>query len=262
MLHPALRLGLITFSAFVLAACASPTKETSLIPNQTADITSKDGAFTQPLKLDMAKPSCKGECPHLRVNSLIFPGNRKLTEYVDKQLTNMIPLSDLTSTSYKNLQAFADYYWSQAGPRDEVILSAKTRYRNKNLTILELGAWNYVTGAAHGNSEIQFLNWDNERNQPISFAEIVHPAQLQAFNQRLQKAHQAWLKTQDAYQDNPEQYNRLWPFQPSQNIALTDAGVVIRYNSYEIAPYAAGQPELLITYPELKNILQPQYLPR
>ena len=263
MRHQALRLGLVSLSALLLAACASPSKDISLIPNQTADITLKDGAFTQPLKIDIRKPNCKGECPRLYVNSLIFPGNRKVTEYIEQKLIQMVPLDQQTApATYQNIRDFTEAYWKQAGPRDEAILSAKTRYRNKNLTTLELGVWYYLTGAAHGDSEIQLLNWDNQRNQPLSFAEIVKPTETQTFNQRLQKVYQAWLATQEAYLENPEQYIRLWPFHPSQNIALTDLGVVVKYNSYEIAPYSSGQPELLIPYADLQGILQPQYLPR
>lgn len=262
MRHQALRVGLITFSAVLLTACASPSKEASLIPAQTADITRKDGVFTQPLKVDLSKPGCKGECPRLYVDSLIFPGNRKFTEYVDKQLTNMIQSDEKNLPTHQNIQAFTDYYWQYAAPRDEVILAAKTRYRNKNLTTLEFGTWRYTTGAAHGDTETRFVNWDNQRNLPISFSEIIKPAQEQAFNQRLENAHQQWLKTQDTYLENPEQHTRLWPFQPSQNIGLTDLGVVVKYNSYEIAPYSSGQPEVLIPYQQLQGVLQPQYLPR
>lgn len=262
MRHQALRLGFITFSAALLTACATPSKEASLIPAQTADITRKDGVFTQPLKVDLNKPGCKGECPHLYIDSLIFPGNRKFTEYVDKQLTQMLQSDEKNAPTFQNIQDFTDYYWQYAAPRDEVILSARTRYRNKNLTTLELGTWSYTTGGAHGNTETRLLNWDNQRNLPIPFSEIIKPTQEQAFNQRLQKAHQEWLKTQDTYLENPEQYNRLWPFQSSQNIGLTDLGVVVKYNSYEIAPYSSGQPEVLIPYQQLQGVLQPQYLPR
>jgi len=37
--------------------------------------------------------------------------------------------------------------------------------------------------------------------------------------------------------------------------------MVIKYDSYQIAPYSAGQPELLIPYEALKGILRPEYLP-
>ena len=245
----------------MLAACASAPKDISLIPTQTDSITSKDGVFTQPLKYTLNKPDCKGTCPQIEVDSLIFPGNRVLTSYVDQELAHMAGF-DSRVAPRDTIQSFTDYYWAQAGDRDQLILSAKTRYRNKNLTVLELGAWQYLTGAAHGMSEIRFVNWDNQTNQLISFDQIVLPRQHKAFEQKLRDAHQQWLNTQDAYLEQPEDYIRLWPFHLTHNIALTDAGVVAKYNSYEIAPYSSGQPELFIPYPELQGIFAPNYLPK
>lgn len=257
---PFMRLGLLCSTTVLLAACASAPKDISLIPTQTDSITSKEGVFTQPLKYELSKPNCEGTCPKIQVDSLIFPGNRVFTDFIDKELANMAGF-DSRIAPRGSIQEFIDYYWVQAGDKDQTILSAKTRYRNKNLTVLELGAWQYMTGAAHGMSVIQLLNWDNQSNQPIRFDQIVLPNQHKAFEQRLREAHQNWLQTQDAYLDNPEDYARLWPFYATQNIALTDAGIVAKYNSYEIAPYSSGQPELFIPYTELRGILQPKYLP-
>lgn len=261
MRHSSLRLGLLSLSTVILAACATPAKDISLIPTQTTDVTSKDGAFTQPLKVDRTKPGCKGDCPTLKIDSLIFPGNKALTDYVDQQLAEMTHF-DGTNALHQNTRSFTDYFWLHAGQRDQVILAAKTRYRNKHLTVIELGAWQYLTGAAHGMSETRFINWDHQNNKPLAFNQIIKPNQTSAFVQRLQQAHQAWLKTQDAAQENPTEYNRLWPFQPNDNIALTDSGVVVKYNSYELAPYSSGQPELHIPYPDLQGILEPAFMPR
>lgn len=256
-----IRLGLATGTALMLAACAAPSKDISLIPTQTGDITSKDGVFTQPLTLTKTKPGCKGSCARIQVESLVFPGNRALTSYVDQQLAQMATFESRRAPS-ATVQEFMDYYWLQANDRDEVILNAKTRYRNQNITVLELGAWQYLTGAAHGMSEIRLINWDNRTNKPLSLEQIIQPRQLGAFEQQLRLAHQKWLATQEAAQENPENYNRLWPFQMTHNVGLTDSGLVAKYNSYEIAPYSSGQPELLIPYPQLVGILQPQFLPK
>lgn len=261
MQHPALRLVLVGLASTVLAACASAPKDISLIPTTTAEITRQDGAFTQPLQSERVKPGCKGECSSIKIDSVIFPGNRLLTDYVDHELAQMAQLDGLNSP-HSSLQAFTDYYWQHAGNRDQFVAEAKPRYLNEHLTVLELNVWQYVTGSAHGLGATRFLNWDNERNKAIAFNEIVPNSQLAAFNARLQQVHQQWLSTQDAAKDNPAEYNRIWPFQTSQNIALTDSGIVVKYNSYEIAPYSSGQPELLIAYPDLKGIVNTRYLPR
>lgn len=253
---------LIVSCAILLTACASPSQQVSIIPTKTADITRKEGVFTQPLAEQKVKPGCKGECPTLQVDSLIFPGNKPLTDYVDQQLAQMAQLNNENSSSYANVEDFTKNYWQLAGPRDEAIIYAKPRYRNKDLTVVELGFFHYSTGAAHGSSQIQLINWDNKQKKPLHFTDIIKSRQTQAFNKRLQQAYQQWLQKQDLGEQSPDQYQRVWPFQPSENIGLTDAGVLVKYNSYEIAPYSSGQPELLIPYPQLQDVLELRFLPK
>src|SRR3546814_10791128 len=47
------------------------------------------------------------------------------------------------------------------------VLSAKARYRNRYLTVVELNTWQYYTGAAHGISATQFLNRSEEHTSEL-----------------------------------------------------------------------------------------------
>ncbi|MGG4774483.1 DUF3298 domain-containing protein [Alcaligenaceae bacterium 429] len=241
-----------------LAGCAS-TDQQSRIPSFTDDVTSADGVFSQPVKWSKKQPDCKGQCATLSVDSLVFPGNRELTELVDTALATMTGMGETTLQT--SIEDFEQHYWKTAGPRDEVLLAAKTRYRNKDITTLELGSWQYFTGAAHGMSATQFINWDNQRKTPISLEQMLQRGEKDAFISALRQAHTQWLATQEDAIENPERYRRLWPFQPSDNAGITDKGIVVKYNAYEIAPYSSGQPELLIPYSALRGILKPAYLP-
>ncbi len=248
--------------ALVLAGCASsPSSNISLIPTQIAEQTQRDGAFTQPLKWSRNKPDCKGECPAIHVDSLVFPGNPKLTDLVDHALAVMTTLDDGKTLPYDSLRGFESYFWQTAGGRDRVDLTARARYRNQHLTVLELSSWRYLTGAAHGISATQFLNWDNHNNRVLSLNEVLLPGKRGDFERRLAEAHRHWLTEQPGAQEDPAGWQRLWPFQASDNFALTDQGVVVKYDTYAIAPYSSGQPELLLPYPVLQDILQPRYLP-
>lgn len=248
----------------VLVGCASsPSPNITLVPaNQVVSETEKDGLFTQPLKFERSKPGCRGECPKLTVDSLVFPGHAKLTELVDHALATMTGLNPDQPPPYDTIAGFERYFWETAAPRDEVLLAAKTRYRSEGLTVLELDSWQYFTGAAHGVSATQFLNWDNSRQIVLGLAQILEPGKTDAWVDALKAAHGRWLETQDPYKSDPDGYLRLWPFQPSDNFALTDLGVVVKYGSYELAPYSSGQPELLIPYNALQGILRPGFLPR
>jgi len=257
----AFRLFMLTGAIVILSACASTSSsDISLIPTQTDAITQKKGAFTQPIKWSKHQPKCKGKCPYMEVDSLVFPGKKQLTELVDQTLAAMV--SELSGTAIlPSITEFESYFWDTAAPSDEVYLAAKTIYRNKNLTILELGAWEYRTGAAHGMSNTLFINWSQDENKVLTLNDLLLPGAENNFFEIQRNAHKKWLKKLDYAQDNPEQFNRIWPFQPTNNVALTDAGVLVKYEPYAIAPYAAGMPQFLIPYNELKGVLKKRYLP-
>ena len=248
----------------LLAGCASgPSTNITLVPsNQVVSQTEKDGLFTQPVKYERNKPGCRGDCPKITVNSLVFPGNPKLTALVDHALAMMTGLNPSQKPVYETINGFERYFWETAGPRDEVVLAAQTRYRSEGLTVIELDSWQYFTGAAHGVSATQFLNWDNQQQKVLGLSQILNPGQQNAWVEALRAAHERWLQTQDPYKNDPQGYLRLWPFQPSDNFALTDLGVVVKYGSYELAPYSSGQPELLIPYDALKQVLRPEFFPK
>lgn len=253
---------LLALSCAFLAACASgPSSNITLIPDATDEISSRDGLFAQELKWKRAKPGCQGECPTLEVNSLVFAGNRQLTELVDHALAMMTGVNETGRPHYDDIAGFEEYYWQVAGSRDSVLLAAKLRYRSQYLTIIELDSWQYLTGAAHGIGATQFLNWDNARNRLVPLEQVLVPGSGSQFQAALRRAHGAWLSRQPEVQADPDAWNRIWPFQASDNYAFTDQGVVIKYNTYEIAPYSHGQPELLIPYNELQGVLKVDYLP-
>lgn len=246
----------------MLSACAGgPQDNLSLIPAQLDQKTQQQGLFSQPVKWTAKRPDCSGECPKLVVDSLAFPGHPRLTELIDHALAAMTWLDAQRPAPYATVRAYQDYFWKTAGPRDETQLTARTRYRNNRLTVVELNAGQYRTGMAHGMTGSQFLNWDNQTEKALTIDNMLAPGARPAFDATLQKAHAHWLQShRDAIQ-SADVFSRMWPFVSSDNVALTDQGVVVKYQPYEIAPYAWGQPELLIPYPQLHGILRPAFLP-
>jgi hypothetical protein len=249
--------------AALLSACAGPKDNVTLIPaGKIEQESSRDGVFTQPLKWQRSAPGCEGACPTIKVDALVFPGNPQLTRWVDEGLAQMTTLWQDPPPGYADLAGFEAHFWRTAAPRDAAVLGASTRYRSRGLTVLELNTWLYVTGASHGISATRFLNWDNRLKRLIGLRDVLLPGQLPAFDAALREAHAAWLARHSEAQDDPAGFARLWPFQPTDNFALTDAGMVIKYDAYAIAPYASGQPELTISYSALQGVLKPEYLPQ
>lgn len=248
--------------AIILAGCASgPSKDISLIPTKTDQVTSTEGAFVQKVKWTHTKPDCSGDCPVLELDSLVFPGNNVLTNLIDNTLAAMTYTEDDANIPYNSVQQYEQYYWQTAADRDVTQLNAKTRYRNKFITSLELNAGMYVTGAAHGYTVTKFLNWDNQVGKVLSLQDLIQPGSYDRYVQNLKYAHKKWVHNLPEARQDIENWNRMWPFAPSDNIAITDQGLLVKYNSYEIAPYSSGQPEMIIPFNLLHDVLKPEYRP-
>lgn len=257
------KLSLITAIALSLAACASgPSDNISLVDNQINQESSKSGSFTQPFKIDETRPGCSGECPHLVVDSLVFPGNAKLTQLVDHTLASMSWIDEDQPAPYDNIAGLEKYYWKTAADRDEMYLIAKTKFRNKYLTTIDLSAYQYRTGMAHGMGGSQFINWDNQTAKNLSLDDLLQAGAHDKYVEQLKIVYGKWLKDNSASIDDPENYLRMWPFVATDNAGLTDAGLLVKYQPYEIAPYSSGQPEMLIPYKDLKGILKSKFIPK
>ena len=61
--------------------------------------------------------------------------------------------------------------------------------------------------------------------------------------------------------DRDPEFVKSWPFQKTPNVALTSAGVVLKYNVTTIAPYALGLIEMTIPYARLTGVLKPELMP-
>jgi len=246
---------------FLIAGCASqPSGTISRIPATSDAQASQSGLFMQTDEWEHTKPGCKGECPRLHAKTLIFAGNNKLTELVDHGLAMMTGIGQERVPPYQTIAEFEKYFWNIAAPRDEVDLIAQARYRSRDLTVIELTTYQYFTGSAHGITATQFLNWDNNAQRVLGLADILRPGQDKNYDQALEAAHRQWMQGRNEI-DDPDRWLRMWPFQPSDNFAFTDQGLVVKYDSYEIAPYSSGQPEILIPYADLKGIVRADYLP-
>lgn len=249
-------------TTLLLAACASGPDDQTLIPAELGEQTQQQGWFTQPVQWTHQRPGCRKQCATLVVNSLAFPGHERLTARVDHALAAMTWLDDQRPVPYEDIEGYERYMWKTAGAHDETTLTARARYRNAHLTVVELEVDQYHTGMAHGISGSRFLIWDHAADRALALDDLLEPGRRGAFEALLRKAHAQWLKDSPAAQADPENFGRMWPFAPSDNVALTDEGVVVKYQPYQIAPYAAGKPELLLPYAELHGVLKPRFLPR
>ncbi|MCR8667070.1 DUF3298 and DUF4163 domain-containing protein [Aestuariibaculum sp. M13] len=102
------------------------------------------------------------------------------------------------------------------------------------------------TGGAHGNVLISFLNLDARTGNRIANEEL--------FNN--EKDFETIAKTY--FDKSIEDKNTLFEpenFQLAQNIGFSEEGLIMLYNTYEIAPYSAGIIEYTIPAEEVNSLL-------
>jgi hypothetical protein len=112
----------------------------------------------------------------------------------------------------------------------------------------------YYTGGAHGGAGVYFINIDPRTGEEFTLDNFFKPGYSQAltnlgnkvFRQTRQLADTSSLS--ENYFEFPEDR-----FQLNENYGFKEEGVVFFYNSYEIAPYAAGPTEIIIPYKDLKE---------
>jgi hypothetical protein len=112
----------------------------------------------------------------------------------------------------------------------------------------------YYTGGAHGGSGVYFININPKTGQEFTLENLLKPNYNEAltsignkiFRETRQLADTASLS--DHYFEFPEN-----KFELNKNYGFKKEGIVFFYNSYEIAPYAAGPTEVLIPYSELEE---------
>lgn len=254
--------GMVAMLALITGCASSPTGTISLPSTSPAATKSEqriNNLVVESLEWNATKPDCKGECPSIELKSISFPDIPKLTKLIDHVLVYMTGVDPNMPRPYQTLAEYTPYFWKTAQVRDQTIFTAKLKEATNDLVVVELHTDQYLTGAAHGIPATQYLNWQRKSERVLALDEALLPNQGPAFTEALRRAHQTWLMQNEDAKLDPATYDRLWPFQESNNFALTQGGMVIKYDAYSIAPYSHGQPELIIPYSALQGILRPEF---
>jgi hypothetical protein len=113
-------------------------------------------------------------------------------------------------------------------------------------------------GGAHGMPGRGFINYSRQQHKVLTLrtcwcrARKTRSGKPAGGAQQLADQHQA---------DQEPEFVKTWPFQKTPNVALTYGGVVVKYETSTIAPYALGHVELKIPYPRLNGIIKPELFP-
>ena len=117
----------------------------------------------------------------------------------------------------------------------------------QSLEIISIAITSYVnTGGAHGTLNISFLNFKTETGHLISNNNLFKD--IEEFKKVAKIYFDKTIKDKDVILD-------ISPFKLPANIAYNEDGIVLLYNTYEIAPYATGIIEFTIPFEEVGSLL-------
>ena len=111
----------------------------------------------------------------------------------------------------------------------------------------------------HGVGYAEYLMFDMDSKQQITLKDVLNSGQQTKFKALAYTEYKDWVKQSD---NDVKTFEQNWPFVMTDNAALTDKGITLTYQPYEIAPYAYGMPKLTVPYAKLKGIVKPKYLPQ
>lgn len=242
-----LKIASVACIALTLGACQSLFQ-----PNYSTPLEATRDASEQ------SKPDCaNADCPLVNIDTVHFAKEPKLDALIEQRLLEMTRTrsSDPLPSS---LATYREQFLSTAAPRNSMYLQAKVREQHDGLVIIELSSY-LDNGTATGKPGRGFINYSRQEHKVLTLADMLKPGEEQAFWKAAQVAHNSWLISTRL--DQEAEFLKAWPFKQTPNVALTTAGVMLKYDVNTIAPYALGHVELKIPYSRLGGILKPELFP-
>ena len=238
-------------AAFTTAAAPAPA------PVQPGDVR------TRSVSSEQSRPGCRGKnCPAITIDSVAFPDLPRLTTAVDQRLSRMTGVDENLSGVYHNLSGYAAYFWHTAQDGDHTWVKARLRGVVGDVISVELDSNQQVIGASHPIPATRFLLWRRSTDSEIDgLDDVLIEGRHAQYVAALRTAYAQWLQNSPAYREHPADYDKLWPFVESDNVALTEQGLVVKYDAYTIAPYSSGQPEIVLPWSVARTLVRPEFLP-
>ena len=244
------------------ATVSTPSEGESSSNTGTANSPGAAKVASKIVTFKRTKPDCKGsECPVLNFKRLTFTGYDRFNAFLEQTLLSLALVETNRDKAFRDLPELEAYFFKTAKSRDEIALASSVKYMSADVVVLQLDSYIF-TGGAQRISTTQYLNWLPKTDKLLTLEAMLLPGKMPAFEETLKKQHALWIKKNPLAKDDPAAYLKLWPFEPSDNVALLENGAAVTYDPYRLAPYSFGKPTIYIPYRDLKGILRPELLPK
>lgn len=134
----------------------------------------------------------------------------------------------------------------------EALIDSEVTYESIELICVAVNSY-LDTGGAHGNSYIEFLNFNPENGSTLELTDLIN--NIKEFTSLVE---QFYLDETEEV-TNSEGFGDSFfgkGFQLPESIGFSDEGIIILYNTYELASYSQGITEFTIPYEEASSFLK------
>lgn len=186
-------------------------------------------------------------------------GNTEFAIKLNQLVTGLLPFSNANVKqsvnemidSYKSMEQEDDFgmYWTFTS-------DIGAYFPTSNIVSLVKFEWEYA-GGAHGNGVTLYYNIDETTQKVLTVDDLLIPGGKDKLNLIAEK-----IFRQD-YQLGEEELLHeagYWfeneKFKLNENFLIDNDALQFTFNPYEIAPYAAGSPEVRIKFSEIKDLIR------
>lgn len=211
-------------------------------------------------------------CPKISIDYPVFSGDSSITGSINRHISDFILqslyLGEGNNPNAKTIEEAASKF--VAANRDlktefdmdlnyEASIGVTESFRNETLVSLEKRSYLY-TGGAHGYQSVSFVHFDLQTGQEIAtaslftnFSEFV-PLAEQLFRQQQNIPAQGSINATGYWFENDS-------FNLPESVGITEEGILLVYNQYDIASYADGPIEIHIPWDRVQPFLSTIYFP-
>jgi hypothetical protein len=237
----------LLFTLFIIVGCSD------------LDLSSKSQTLTQ---TDLAI-CVEVACPEVSVEYQTYAANNVLESDINKEIQAYIiqalylgdPAQLSTPTNIREAAThFIESYWKAHAEFPDLAaeyyaeISITETFRNEHILSLEASQYTY-TGGAHGNGTLRYLNFDIETGKKIGNETLFTNTKAMT-----QLAEAQFRKAYGIAKDSDINSDRFWfddaTFYLPESIGFVKDSVVFHYNPYEIASYADGPIDVVISLKE------------
>lgn len=228
----------------VLLVFASCKKEVNISFNEHSIEISKDAI------VDINYPKAKG------TKAIAERINQTLEDYIAQQI-NLSEEAVSNNTIDEAVTAFNTAYntfikdFPDSAQKWEALIDGEVTYRSPEVISIALSTY-LDTGGAHGNTNVQFFNFNPQTGEALKMKDLV--SDLEGLSEIIQEQ----LKSEiEANTDEPIENVFLdSDFKLPESLGYSDEGLVILYNPYEIASYAQGIIEFSVPFENVNSFLK------